>query len=200
MIVKLDKISSAFYNDKLKTPMTKKDRQYLYNSIATKGFIGNIIVCPDWNNEGNFICLDGHTRLEILRELEYTEIDCIVNEKVGTEKEVSEFIIAYDYVSKKYNEKEIYNLANMSGIDLNEIINFNSEKFNIDVPEVVVEQEQFEIKSFYLRLRADTVDYVRRRFKDTTKNSIILTEFMEKIDDEEMFTYIMEMYKDRKGK
>ena len=61
-------------------PETKKSVKYncIAASIRELGIIEPLVVYPDAGNRGRYILLDGHMRLEILRDFQETHVECLV--------------------------------------------------------------------------------------------------------------------------
>lgn len=62
-------------------PSTKESGKYrqIVTSIRAVGLVEPPIVIPDVNDEGSYFVLDGHLRLEALRDLGITEVACLVS-------------------------------------------------------------------------------------------------------------------------
>ncbi len=62
-------------------PTTKDSGKYrqIATSIRAVGLVEPPIVIPDINNEGFYFVLDGHLRLEALRDLGITEVACLIS-------------------------------------------------------------------------------------------------------------------------
>jgi ParB-like chromosome segregation protein Spo0J len=62
------------------SPAISKTEKYrrIAASIGEVGIIEPLIVYPQTNGESHYILLDGHIRLEILKELGQEEVNCLV--------------------------------------------------------------------------------------------------------------------------
>lgn len=106
MLVKISQIKPSPYNPK--QLLTKRQYEALKRNVQKYGFQRDLLVCRDFNNNGEgYICLDGHTALELLKDLGREEVDCKLVENVTDRKSLTEFITGYA-ISKKPLINEMY--------------------------------------------------------------------------------------------
>jgi hypothetical protein len=98
VVVKLQDIHSSPYNPK--EPFTKKQIEALKRNIKKFGFARDLVICNDFNTGEGYICLDGNSALDILREMGYEEFSCKIIDKVVDYDALVEFVTAYA-ISKK---------------------------------------------------------------------------------------------------
>lgn len=98
MLIQLDEIKPSPYNPK--QPLTKKQFTALKKNVEQFGFQRDLLVCKDFNTGEGYICLDGHTALDLLKELGKSEIECKLVENVTDRKSLVKFITGYA-ISKK---------------------------------------------------------------------------------------------------
>src|SRR5438046_2822103 len=62
-------------------PGTKDSKKYLQivRSVRAIGLVEPPVVRPDPNETGNYFLLDGHLRVEALKDLGLTEVECIIS-------------------------------------------------------------------------------------------------------------------------
>ncbi len=73
--VEISKIHASAYNPRLTLTKDSKEYQHLRNSIETYGPVEPIVV-----NANTLSCIGGHQRLNVLKDLGYTEVDCVMVE------------------------------------------------------------------------------------------------------------------------
>lgn len=75
--LKIDQIVSL----KIMTPASRKSAKYkqIMASIREVGIIEPPVVCRDTQSRGRYILLDGHLRIEALKDLGETEVTCLVS-------------------------------------------------------------------------------------------------------------------------
>ena len=66
---------------KIMRPGTKQSKKYaqILSSIRAIGLVEAPVVTPDKQNRDTYFLLDGHLRIEALKELGTTEIDCLIS-------------------------------------------------------------------------------------------------------------------------
>lgn len=62
-------------------PGTKESRKYaqILSSVRTIGLVEAPVVTPDQKHPGNYFLLDGHLRIEALKDLGINEVECLVS-------------------------------------------------------------------------------------------------------------------------
>ena len=65
---------------KVMRPGTKKSRKYaqILTSVRAVGLVEAPVVTPDSKRRGEYFLLDGHVRVEVLKELGIAEVECLV--------------------------------------------------------------------------------------------------------------------------
>jgi hypothetical protein len=126
MKIKLSDIKPSPYNPK--EPFTKKQLSALKRHVEKHDFLRDLLVCRDFDTGEGFYCLDGHTAIDILKELGREDADCRVVETVTNKEELIEFISGYA-ISKKPLYNEIYKSlgARMEEITGKSITFYNEE-------------------------------------------------------------------------
>ena len=61
-------------------PGTRESRKYaqILTSVRVVGLVEAPVVTPDPNHRGRYFLLDGHLRIEALKELDITEVECLI--------------------------------------------------------------------------------------------------------------------------
>jgi hypothetical protein len=103
--IRLDSIKPSPYNPK--EPFTKKRYNALRRHVEKHGFLRDLLICKDYDTGEGFYCLDGHTAIELLKDLGNAEADCRLVEGVTDYDSLVEFITGYA-ISKKPSVSEIY--------------------------------------------------------------------------------------------
>ena len=77
VILSLDRIIPL----KTMRPGTKEGKKYaqIVSSVRTIGLVEAPVVTPDQERSGAYFLLDGHLRIEALRELGINEVECLVS-------------------------------------------------------------------------------------------------------------------------
>lgn len=75
--LKLDQIVAL----KLLRPGVKSGKKYaqIVSSVRTIGLVEAPVVTPDRKNPGMYFLLDGHLRIEALKDLNFNEVECLVS-------------------------------------------------------------------------------------------------------------------------
>ena len=80
--LEITQIHASEYNPRITLTKDSKEYQHLKNSIETYGPVEPIVV-----NAETHACIGGHQRLNVLRDLGYTEVDCVMVEISDRAKE-----------------------------------------------------------------------------------------------------------------
>lgn len=186
MLIQLDDIKPSPYNPK--QPLTKKQFAALKKNVEQFGFQRDLLVCRDFNTGEGYICLDGHTALELLRELGRNQVECKVVENVTDRKTLTRFITGYA-ISKKplINEmfkelgNELEDVFGKSGTFFDEVskINYSDSESR--------ESQAMNQTQYFLTLPADCVKklkgFVRTKAYNQDKYKAICGR-IEKADEE----------------
>lgn len=156
MLIKISQIKPSPYNPK--QAFTKKQYEALKRNVLKYGFQRNLLVCRDFDNDGEgYICLDGHTAIELLKDLGKEEVECKLVENVTDRKTLAEFITGYA-ISKKPLMGEMYLEV---GEQFEELFGKSNKLFEgfkkIDFDFEPKEREKVEQTSYFLTLPADCV-------------------------------------------
>lgn len=105
-----------------RTKQTKKYRQ-IKASIDEVGIVESLIVYPENNKSGNYLLLDGHIRLEVLKGLGKQEVLCLISEddegftynhKVNRLSTIQEHFMILRAVEKGVPEERIAKTLNVN--------------------------------------------------------------------------------------
>lgn len=110
-------------------PSIKQGAKYaqISNSVKAIGLVEAPIVTPDRQNRGAYFLLDGHLRIEVLKELGATEVDCLIsiddeaytyNKRISRLVPVQEHRMIVRAVERGVSEERI---AEALGLDVNTI-------------------------------------------------------------------------------
>ncbi len=120
VIIKLDKILPV----KQIKPNTKKTKKYrqIYTSVKEVGIIEHLIVYPQNDQTGLYLLLDGHMRLEVLKDLKEEEVRCLIstddegftyNHKVNRVSTIQEHFMILRAIQKGVSEERIAKTLNV---------------------------------------------------------------------------------------
>lgn len=197
MLINIADIRESFFNPK--KALSKKEYKALKRSVEKFGFARSLIVCNDFEGINKYICLDGHTALELLHEMGVDKVDCQVVENVKDAKSLKEFIAGYS-IRKEPLYYEIYKEL---GEDFEEIIG----RSIITIEETLKEKQDAvsafiegidnadEIETYILSLKNSTIKQVRNKLranKKISKDERILKE-IDKIDDTRLLSALTEL-------
>ena len=122
--LKIGNLKIAEYNPRKE--LTEKDKEYqkIKNSIIEFGYVTPIIVNSDMT------VISGHQRLKVLKELGFTELECIVVDLDKTSEKALN--IALNKIQGDWDEEKLENLLKelkTENFDL-ELTGFNSDEIN----------------------------------------------------------------------
>lgn len=120
----LDVLRPASYNPRKKLKAGDKEYEKIKNSIMEFGYVEPIIVNYDMTVIG------GHQRLTVLKDLGYTEAQCVVLH-IEDENKVKALNIALNKITGAWNEQLLADLL----VDLQKV-NFNLDYTGFEAPEV----------------------------------------------------------------
>jgi hypothetical protein len=121
VMIKLDKILPV----KQIKPSTKKTKKYrqIYTSVKENGIIENLIVYPQNDSTGLYLLLDGHMRLEVLKDIKQEEVRCLIstddegftyNHKVNRVTTIQEHFMILRAIQKGVPEERIAKTLNVN--------------------------------------------------------------------------------------
>lgn len=194
MIVKISDIRPSPYNPK--QPLTKKQYEALKRNVEKYGFQRDLLVCRDFNNNGKgYICLDGHTAIDLLKDLGKEETECKLVENVVDRKTLSEFITGYA-ISKKPLINEMYKELGSEFEELfGKSVTFLEGCKQPDFSSIMNKAEQVEQTHYFLTMPADCVKKLKgfcktKAFKADKYQAI--ADKIESVDDEKFLEKLFE--------
>ena len=119
IMIKLDKILPV----KQIKPSTKKTKKYrqIYTSVKEIGIIEHLIVYPQ-KETGLYLLLDGHMRLEVLKDIKQEEVRCLIstddegftyNHKVNKVTTIQEHFMILRAIEQGVSEERIAKTLNV---------------------------------------------------------------------------------------
>lgn len=138
----LDELRPAAYNPRKKLKPGDKEYEKIKNSIQEFGYVEPIIVNYDMTVIG------GHQRLTVLRDLGYTEAQCVVLH-IEDENKVKALNIALNKITGAWNEQLLADLL----VDL-QSVDFNTDLTGFEAPEI----EQLFSKVHNKKIKEDDFD------------------------------------------
>lgn len=151
----LDSLRPAAYNPRKKLKSGDKEYEKIKNSILEFGYVEPIIVNYDMTVIG------GHQRLTVLRDLGYTEAQCVVLH-IEDENKVKALNIALNKITGAWNEQLLADLL----VDLQNV-DFNIDLTGFEAPEV----EQLFSKVHDKEVKEDDFDVDEALKKPTVSKS-----------------------------
>ncbi|MEE0421262.1 MAG: site-specific DNA-methyltransferase [Lachnospiraceae bacterium] len=138
----VDALRPAAYNPRKKLKAGDKEYEKIKNSILEFGYVEPIIVNYDMTVIG------GHQRLTVLKDLGYTEVQC-VEVHIEDENKVKALNIALNKITGAWNEQLLADLI----VDL-QSANFNTDFTGFEAPEI----EQLFSKVHNKEIEEDSFD------------------------------------------
>jgi hypothetical protein len=193
MLIKITDIKPSPYNPK--QPLTKKQYEALKRNVEKYGFQRDLLVCKDFNNGGEgYICLDGHTAIELLRDLGREEVDCKVVDNVKDRRTLTEFITGYA-ISKKPLINEMYKEL---GSDFEELfgksVTFIEGYKQPDFDEIKNQKMEVEQTSYFLTLPSDCVKKLKNLCKTKAYKTDRYKAIADKIDSVEEEKFLEKLF------
>lgn len=185
MTVSISDIRPSPYNPK--APLSKKQYDALKRNVEKYGFQRDLLVCRDFDGGKGYICLDGHTALQLLQDIGRTEVECKLVENVTDRKTLAEFITGYA-ISKKPLISEMFREL---GSDFEDIFGKSTKCLEFKEPDwegIEKSIERVEQSQYFLSLPADCVKKLKglvrsKAFKLDAYKSIASK--VEAVEDEE---------------
>lgn len=121
IIIKVDKIL-PLKKIQSSTKKTKKYRQ-IYASVKEIGIIEDLIVYPQNDKDGFYMLLDGHMRLEVIKDLKQEEVRCLIstddegftyNHKVNRLSTIQEHFMILRAIERGVSEERIAETLNVN--------------------------------------------------------------------------------------
>lgn len=140
--VPIGDLRPATYNPRKKLKPGDKEYEKIKNSIQEFGYVEPIIVNYDMTVIG------GHQRLTVLKDLGYTEVDCVVLH-IEDENKVKALNIALNKITGAWNEQLLADLL----VDL-QAVDFNTDLTGFEAPEI----EQLFSKVHNKKIKEDDFD------------------------------------------
>ena len=180
-------------------PRTKKTKKYhqIAASIREVGIVENLIVYPENGKTGNYLLLDGHVRLEVLKELGKKEAVCLIskddegftyNHKVNRLSTIQEHFMILRAVEKGVSEERIAKTLNVNIAKIREKRNL-LRGINPEVVELLKDKtispnvfrvfrkmkpvRQIEVAELMIATNNYTVPYAKALLAATPKDQII---------------------------
>lgn len=138
----VDALRPAAYNPRKKLKPGDKEYEKIKNSIQEFGYVEPIIVNYDMTVIG------GHQRLTVLKDLGYTEVQC-VEVHIEDENKVKALNVALNKITGSWNEQLLADLI----VDL-QSANFNTDFTGFEAPEI----EQLFSKVHNKEIKEDSFD------------------------------------------
>lgn len=137
--ININKLNPAKYNPRKSLKPGDPEYEKLKKSIETFGYVEPVV----WNKRTGFI-VGGHQRFTVLKDLGYTEVDCVVVDlHVNDEKALN---VALNKVSGSWDDALLKDLLQeldngaydleLTGFDTKEIENLMLQ-FHVDTPEII---------------------------------------------------------------
>lgn len=112
-------------------PQTKKTKKYhqISASVREVGIVEHLIVYPQNGNTGNYMLLDGHIRLEVLKDIGQKEVFCLVstddegftyNHKVNRLSAIQEHFMVLKAIERGVSEERIAKTLNVNIVKIRE--------------------------------------------------------------------------------
>ncbi len=120
----VDELCPAAYNPRKKLKAGDKEYEKIKNSILEFGYVEPIIVNYD------LTVIGGHQRLTVLKDLGYTEVQCVVVH-IEDEHKVKALNIALNKITGAWNEQLLADLL----VDL-QSVDFNTDLTGFEAPEI----------------------------------------------------------------
>ena len=106
-------------------PSTKKTKKYrqIYSSVKEVGIIEHLIIYPQDEKSGLYLLLDGHIRLEVLKEIGHEKVHCLIstddegftyNHKVSRLSSIQEHFMILRAIDKGVSEERIAETLNVN--------------------------------------------------------------------------------------
>lgn len=200
MLVAIRDIRPSPYNPKQE--FTKSQYNAFKKAVNTFGFVRDLLVCYDYENINKYICLDGHTAIEVLKELNIESIECKIVDKVKDYDSLVRFITSYS-IAKKPLVSVMYSIL---GEELRDLIGKSTNSLIVkDVDKAIAEtkkqQEELQAQtSYFLTLLPRTVKNLKgfvktKAYKINPEHAIM--DKIDELDDTEFLEDLFEIILNR---
>jgi hypothetical protein len=195
VLIPLSDIKPSPFNPK--KPLTKKRYEALKLCVNKFGFKRSLCICKDFTAGGGgdgFICLDGNTAIQLLTELEYSEVKCEIVENVTDEESLMQFMAGYSI-----RKEPLYSAfaEELGKVDFEAFTGLSADKYTFDVKidagGTVDAGDYIAQSQYFLTLPPDCVEKLKaftksRVFKNDNTKALLSkidamgeTEFLEKL-------------------
>ena len=197
-IIKIDKILPV---KKIK-PSIKKTKKYrqIYTSIQEVGIIEHLVVYPQNKKPGSYLLLDGHLRLEALKDLNQVEAPCLIstddegftyNHKINRISSIQEHFMILKAIKKGVSEERIakalnVNITNikvkrdlLNGITQETVELLKDRKIShraISEIRKMKPMRQIEVAELMIAANTFTVPYAKALLAATSKDQLVMPE------------------------
>jgi len=194
--IKVDKILPV---RKIK-PSTKKTKKYrqIFTSIKEVGIIEHLVVYPQDNKSGSYLLLDGHLRLEVLKDIKQEEAPCLIstddegftyNHKINRISSIQEHFMILNAIEKGVSEERIAKALNVNIAKIREkrdlLKGISSETVDLlkdrrISPKAINElrkmkpMRQIEVAELMIAANNFTVPYAKALLVATTKDQLVI--------------------------
>jgi len=194
--IKVDKILPV---KKIK-PSTKKTKKYrqIFSSVKEVGIIEHLVVYPQSDNSGLYMLLDGHLRLEVLKDIKQEEASCLIatddegytyNHKINRISSIQEHFMLLKAIEKGVSEERIAKVLNVNIAKIREKRNLlngispetvNLLKDRCISPKAIGElrkmkpMRQIEVAELMIAANNFTVPYAKALLMATNENQLVL--------------------------
>lgn len=161
MLVGIKDIRHSPYNPK--QAFTKSQYNAFKKAVKTFGFVRDLLICHDYEGLNKYICLDGHSAIEVLKDLNIDKVECKIVETVKDYNSLVRFITSYSISKKPLVSKMFEEL----GDELQELIGKSTKNLIVkNIDESIKQQNQrneamIQQTSYFLTLPPDTVKNIK---------------------------------------
>lgn len=147
--IKISELKIAEYNPRKDLKPEDEEYQKIKTSISEYGYIVPIVVNKDMTVIG------GHQRLKVLKDLGYTEIECVIVEYDKIKEKGCNITLNNENISGKWDfiklEDLLTELKKEDDLDLEKITGFSEkeiERFLNDAEEIINDNQEIDVLNF----------------------------------------------------
>jgi hypothetical protein len=156
MTLRLNEIKPSPYNPK--KPLSKKEYKALLRNVEKYGFQRDLLVCRDYRGGDGYICLDGHTAVELHKSLGKETAECRLVETVTDENSLVEFMTGW-MVGK---QPLLYEIYQKTGERIEELLGVSSKNLQDTIQEAAkTTAEAIAQTQYFLTLPPDCVSKLK---------------------------------------